>query len=339
MGVRTDIANRLKEGRQLARAKYKAENAGKEGYLRAGNSGLMSADHQVAGSCHRVAHLRQLDIEIDPPEDSTLIMFQVGMANEDIVYEDLMHTSAGGEIILREEEIPIRWETSNGTPVTGRPDMVLCAVETNVDEKHGVSHLPVPQIMLELKSVASVWTTRSVLIDQEPKLAHLTQAAHYMWKLGSISGRLIYKQYGIQHLPDFAIRFFPREGERGSEFVEYRDGKAVNVRPFELVYELAFNKQGLLRYRIEAFGSKKASKWVDTIVSTADIERFYEFVSRMGENKDLGPRPITVGPDGTDKSFSNCKYCPLNTICNGKDRKKQTYDQWLTSVVEFVTNR
>ena len=339
MAIRKDIANRLREGRAIARIKYKAEEVGKEGNLRAGNSGIMSSDNQVAGSCHRIAHLRQLGIEVDPPGEDTIIMFQVGTANETIVYNDLLQTSAGHEVILREEEIPIQWNTGNGTKVTGRPDMVLCAVTSEVDERSGISIQHVPELLLELKSVASVWTTRSVLIDREPKLPHLVQAAHYMWKLGNIEGRLIYKQYAIQAMPDFAHRYFPREGEAGSEYLEYNEkGQPRSVKPFELVYELQL-KNGVLRYRTEAVGSKKASKWNHTIVSTSDIERFYEFVSRMESDGELGPKPLTVSPDGTEKSYSNCKYCPLNSICSGAGSKKLTYSTWLQKVRELVDSQ
>lgn len=336
--IRINIGQRLAEGRQLLRAEYKQQDAAKLGVLRAGNSGIMSVDGEVAGSCHRVAHLRQLGLELDPPDDKSLIMFQVGTSNEDIVYEDLRQTKSAGEIILREEEVPIEWVTSNGTKVTGRPDMVICRQELR-DGSDG--EIPgtynVPLLCLELKSVASVWTTRTVLIEGEPKLAHLAQVAHYMWKLGT-PGRLVYKQYALQAMPDFAHRFFPRKGQPGSEYLEYgRDNKPKAVRPFEIVYELEFDADFRLRFRRE--GSE--ADWQTTIVSTADINRFYEYVSTMAGDSVLGQRPLTLGWDGEPKRYSNCGYCPLEATCDAVEKLDvgDQYVAWLSEARKLIASR
>ncbi len=332
--IRLDIGARLAVGRQMHRAEYVEKDKAKLGILRAGNSGIMSAAGNVAGSCHRVAHLRQLGIELDPPSPSSLIMFQVGTANEDIVFEDLKHTLAEGEVILREEEIPISWLTSNGTKVTGRPDMVICRKEQEIDEKRGAQERLVPVLGLELKSVASVWTTREVLVEGKPKLAHLCQAGHYMWKLG-VPFRLIYKQYSLQAMPDFAKKMMPRLGKPGSEHLDYNDkGEAKNIKPFEIIYELEYIG-GVLNHRREG-----TSQWTQTIVTHEDIERYYEFISRMTEDKTLGPVPVTVGAGGEEKKYSNCGYCPLNNLCNpGRGKPVPSYDQWLAEVRKFVATR
>lgn len=327
MSIRTDIGKRLAEGRQLARKKHVAAEVDKRGNLRAGNSGLMGETGDVAGSCHRKAHLRQLGIEIDPPDAQTLIMFQMGIANEEVVYQDLIHTAFGdGEKVLREEEIPIVWYTGNGTKVTGRPDLVICSPTVSVDERTGAQITYKPELGIELKSVASVWTTRQVLFDGAPKLAHLVQAGHYAWQL-NVPFRLIYKQYGIQAMPDFAHKFFPRKGEKGSEYMEFNEkGNPKSIRPFEIVYELQYTKDGVLQFRKEGVG-----KWRDTIVSIEDIKRFYEFVSRMRADKTLGPIPMTVDSSGKELSYSDCKYCPLQKLCNGKEAVKD-YTKWIRAV-------
>lgn len=336
--IRKDIGKRLAEGRQLERARHKAEDVKKLGTLRAGNSGVMDEDGNVAGSCHRIAYLRSVGIEVDPPDDSLLVMFQVGTANETIVYNDLIHTAAEGEVIKREEEIPTRWMTSNGTPVTGRPDMVLGHNVPTVSERSGVDGSQfIPELLLELKSVASVWTTRSVLFDQEPKLAHLIQACHYMWQLGNIDGRLIYKQYGLQAVPDFAQKFFPKEGDDNAEYLEYNSqGKVKAVRPFEIVYELRLIK-GTLEFRVEG-----NSSWIRTVITTDAIRRYYEFVSEMGSGKKLGPVPETIDHSGKEKSYSNCSYCPLSSICKEVKKEKSAtkqFDKWIEKVVDFTGSR
>jgi len=332
--IRLDIGSRLRDGRQLHRQEYVEKDKQKLGILRAGNSGIMSDSGNVAGSCHRVAHLRQLGIELDPPSPSSLIMFQVGTANEDIVYKDLLHTAAEDEVVLREEEIPISWMTSNGTQVTGRPDMVICRKEWTADEKHGAQEKIVPVLGLELKSIASVWTTREVLVEGQPKLAHLCQAGHYMWKLG-VPFRLIYKQYSIQAMPDFAKKMMPRQGKPGSEYLEYNPkGEPKSVKPFEIIYELEY-QSGTLCYRIEG-----TTNWTQTIVRHEDIERYYEFISQMEKTQNLGPTPVTVGSDGKEKAYSNCGYCVLNNLCNpGRGVKRLGYIEWLAQVRKFVADR
>lgn len=334
MTIRTDLGSRLRDGRQLARTKYKEEEKDKLGILRAGNSGVMTEDGDAAGSCLRVAHLRSLGIETEPPDDSRLIMFQLGTANEDVIYADLVHTKAEDEIILRETEIPISWVTSNGTKVTGRPDMVvLKKVGEELKPSHGIIFLANGEAAkavfgVEIKSIASVWTSREVLFDGTPKFEHLIQAGHYSWKLGC-PFKLMYKQYANQAVPQWANKFFPKKGEKNSEHIEYNDkGEIKAIQPFEIVYELQWNaKVSSLEYRRE---DRPNDRWVRSPISTADIERFYEFLSTMGSRKELGPRPMTIDAEGREKNFSKCNYCTLKPICDTQEKKG--YDAWLGSV-------
>lgn len=344
--IRTDIAARLREGRQLLRKEHLTSEAAKQGNLRAGNSGIMAEDGSIAGSCARLAHLRQLGIELEPPDDSLLIMFQVGNANEDLIDHDLKQTAVPGEVIRREEEIPIAWNTLNGTLVTGRPDVVLGSEVICADERGGGGIQFLPELVLELKSVASVWTTRSVLVDREPKLAHLIQAAHYMWKLGNIPGRLIYKQYSIQEIPaweetkdgvkkaGWGRRLFEKADADARKYIDMEKGR---IRPYEIVYDLVLAEDGSLRYKQE----EHDTTWTDTIVSVKDIERFYEFVSEMGPEKKLGPLPVTIGADGSSKRYTNCSYCPLNATCQAAKKVKGPgqYASWLDAVHKFLANK
>lgn len=316
--IRTNLSERLADGRKLARAGHLEKEVHKLGNLRAGNSGIMSENGDVAGACQRVAHLRQLGLEVDPPDDSTVIMFQMGTANEDVVYADLLHTSGDNEIVLREEEIPITWITSNGTKVTGRPDMVIC-------KKAEPGSDPIPVFGVEIKSIASVWTSRDIIGEQQPKLPHLVQAGHYSWKLG-VPFRLLYKQYVIQEVPSWAMKLFPKEGQLGSEHIDYAKGR---IRPFEVCYELEWAK-GFLRFRREGI----EQGWTKTLISEKDIERFYEFTSRMAETEELGPRPITMNAVGKEKNYSNCSYCPLSATCDQYEEKG--YKPWLRAVQKVL---
>lgn len=346
MTIRLDVSARLFEGRQIARTKYKVADAEKLGILRAGNSGIMNAEGEVAGSCHRVAHLRQLGIELDPPSDSTQIMFQLGVASEQQIYDDLVQTSAPNELVLRETEIPISWLTSNGTRVTGRPDLVICervpyvVTQAEADSMNGSGpeHMAAgavldgskPLLVLEAKSVASVWTSRSVLFEGKPKLGNLAQLGHYMWKL-DVPGRLMYKQYALQAMPDFAHKLFPKQDEPGSEYIDYNpQGKPKAVRPFEIVYEVEFGPSGALRFRREGLG-----EWTDTIIARADIERYYEYISTMASTGSLGPRPLTLDATGVKLSFSMCSYCPLDKLC----KTEKVYETWIESVKTTIAER
>lgn len=366
----SNLTERLKAGRQLLRAAHRAGDAAKLGNLRAGNSGIMSENGDVAGACHRVAHLRALGIELEEPTDSKLVMFQMGTANEDVVYHDLVQTSAPDEVILREEEIPISWLTSNGTKVTGRPDMVICKkgeivsydykgeslTYTQTGDAGSTTYKITPKWGVELKSVASVWTSRDIL-SRHPKMANLIQAAHYSWKLG-VPFRLMYKQYGIQEIPSWkgaggsagwTQKLFPRQGEPGSECIDYEKGR---IQPYELTFELSWSRSGALRYREEGTGERdpvtgdirQDGSWTTTLVRTADIERFYEAASRIGETGDLGKRPLTIDSQGKEKSYSNCSFCPLQKICDKVDkptkaRPKMDYANWLSEVRTLSTRQ
>jgi hypothetical protein len=324
-----NITKRLQQGRQLDREQHKQKEVLKVGTLRAGNTGMMSGTGDFAGACPRTVHLRQLGYELEVPDDSKMIMFQMGIANESVVFKDLMHTSGPEEVILQEEEIPISWLTSNGTKVTGRPDMVLCS------KKDGQT---IPFLGIEIKSIASVWTSREVLFEGQPKLPHLLQSAHYSWKLG-VPFRLVYKQYSNQAVPGWAGKLFPKQGEPHSQHISYNEkGDIKYIEPFEIAYELEWDSSSrkYLRYRREIGEGEKELDWTRTLISQQDVERFYEFVANMQETKVLGVRPMTIDAQGNEKNYSNCGYCPLKDTCDKHESKG--YDKWMAAVLKEMNS-
>ena len=108
-------------------------------------------------------------------------MFAAGNLNEDAWFEWLGLSSYEGKI-LREEEVPSLWYTSNGTKVTGRPDIVLCS-EAVVPEDVEASEVRQfiqnddkyyePLEGIELKLMCSFWTFRSVVLEGMPKFGHM----------------------------------------------------------------------------------------------------------------------------------------------------------------------
>jgi hypothetical protein len=351
-----NIQSRIDTARALSRLQHIDKEKQKKGNLRAGSTGIMTEEGEVAGACHRTSLLRSKGMEIDPPTWDKYIMFELGYANEDEVLKQLQTTLEEGEIILREEEIPIQWNTGNGTKVTGRPDLVICQWgqdQTGIpvswpeswkdDPKYKMyageaqGYLK-PVLGLELKSVHSLWVAREVLFKQEPKLNNLVQAAHYMWKL-NVPYKLFYKSYSQlgQGMAgnEWIVKQFPRPGEPGSEFVDYtiseKTGKysIKHIKQFEIIYDLEFDKSGRLRYRKEG----ETGRWTPTIVTRQDIEKYFEYVSTMETEKKLGPRPSSINAAGDKLNYAVCKYCPLQETCNTYEKKG--FDAWFSAVQDF----
>jgi hypothetical protein len=325
-----NLTERLKKATEIDRANYLVSAAKKQGYLRAGNSGIMSAEGDIAGGCHRVAHLRALGIELDPPDASRLLMFAGGFASEQRIYEELLSSLLPGEIILREDEIPIEWKTSNGTTVSGRPDIVICdapVVMESLDVLNPDSEVQEieiqkakPKFVIEAKSVNSVWVSRDVYFSGKPKLEQVIQASHYAWKLG-IPAKLMSRQCNQQVVPAFGL-FLPKPGEPLSESVEYNEkGKPKHVKPFEVIYDLDIDAKGWVRYRKEG-----TEEWNKTLVNTGDIERYFEFVSKMGQDKTLGPELMLLDVDGKQKNYKHSAYCEA---CRIAENVGNNYEDWL----------
>lgn len=228
------------EARLRTKEERGAGEAEKQGYLRAGSSGIVNSQGNVAGGCVRKAHVRSLGIETEEISEDKLLMFDLGFANEDVIAQKIRKALPDGYMLLREEEIPIQWSTTNGTQVSGRPDIVICEVSSkkgmtnlsiqgSVDVDQGLQSMvlpaAVPVLGLELKSVHSMWTARDVLFKQKPKLSNLIQAAHYMWKL-NVPYKLIYTSYsnlgqGMAGTGGWILKQLPRPGEKYSEYIEY----------------------------------------------------------------------------------------------------------------------
>lgn len=322
MTIELSILKRFDISRRRDREKHLAGDAEKLGNLRAGSTGALSPSGEFVGACPRKSLIRAEGIELEEPTTDKLIMFELGFANEDRMMEVLVNSLTENEVIKREEEIPIEWFTTAGTKVTGRPDIVICEqVEGQI----------VPKLVLELKSVHSMWTATKVLFGRKPSLNNLAQAAHYMWKLG-VPGKLIYKSYsqlgqgmGGQ---EWITKQLPKPGEPYSEYLDFsvqkRDPSKYNIKhikQFEQVYDLKFDSKGTLYFKLE---QEEDVSWTSTILSKQSLEAYFEFVSKMKATDALGPRPLTLQYDGSDASYSECAYCPLNSMCNSLEKRAVT---------------
>lgn len=354
MTTQFNISKMLLDARQKDRERRVEQNVGKEGNLRAGNSGIMSPTGLVAGHCIRKAHLRQLDIETETISEDKLLMFDLGFASEDIILTKLKSTLPDSHAVLSEEEIPTEWCTENGTRVSGRPDHVICRLE-----EEGTA----PILGLELKSVHSMWTARDVFFQRKPKLANMIQAAHYMWQL-NVPYKLIYSSYsalgqGMAGASSgWILKMLPKPGEPLSENVSYtyyrkvyssrvdreidqkcteeewkqtppreRSYSIKELKQMQMVYDLRINDKGHVEFKQE---HESQDKWTDTIIRIDDIRSYYEYASRMANEKLLGPRPEEIEADGSKAGFSACDYCTLRDTCDTTE--SLGYEKWLEAV-------
>ncbi len=311
----------LLRGQENLGKKSAAEEKTKVGTLRAGNAGILMSDGRYAGACPALTWLRFRGVSSDKgPDASRELMFEAGRVNED-AWDNALRASGYKGRILRETEVPISWTTSNGTKVTGRPDMVL-------EDENGMRELGI-----EHKLVSSMWTARSVLLNAAPKLANVVQAAHYSWKL-DVPFELWYTCRNIYETKaDFTLKAYPNLGAPLSEFFEYRytegnksiteeefhssirKGKKnvyavpAKYRPFVAGFRLQYDKRGRLWYTpIDRDGAQATL----SIVSQDGINGFYESVSTL---KAVPAEPATLKPTGKPESFQLSSFCSLGKLC------------------------
>lgn len=310
-GNNMDIKELLTSGSQKKMAKDDADDRAKAGTLRGGSGGWMSEDFKnCTGTCPRKAWARYKGYTLEDNTDK-LPMFQAGHLSEDGICEVLDYAWPDYK---REAEVPTVWAVTNGTTVTGRPDIVLC--------REGI-----PYHGLELKLVCSLWTALDILTA--PKVDHIIQAAHYSKQL-NIPYTIVYvNRTNWSLLSDFALKKIPKEGDIGSEIIEYKDykkeikkGKKItkvayrtgkDMKPFYRTYNLRWDEHG----QIEV--NTGGDTWVTTFITWDGIERYYNYISTMDERGHCGPVPTPVDIAGDSKSYKACAYCNLKEHGCGKE--------------------
>jgi hypothetical protein len=300
-------------GRKNIADKHDQEEAAKPAAYRVGSGGIYYEGTSV-GTCHRVALARFFGVE-QPISDDKHLMFSLGLANEDLTVLDLEAANDGTYKILREEECPISWTTDKGTPVTGRPDIVISQNDKLIAG-------------LELKSVSSLWTARDVCAQRKPKLPHLIQAGHYMSRLNIPFELLYISRVNFAIVGDWVKSFFSKNLNKSIELND--KGEPKNVNPFDAHFELQFNTNSgdVLCYR--SLESKLSEGFTPTIVTKENIDNYFAFLDYLREQKDLGPRPMTVEADGTPcKGWNNCSYCEFKPMC---DKSERNYDRWFEDI-------
>jgi len=323
-----NIQQLVQAGRHKLIRQAKEAEAGKRGTLRAGNTGLLLEDGRVTGKCHNLTLLRFLGIDLEENDYSKELMFEAGRTNEDAFLSALKESWSGP--ILREEEAQVRWKTKNGIEVTGRPDVVPAKI-TPISMNGQMTFQVVPQHVVELKLVSSVWTALKVM-QGTPKLSHVIQATHYGWQL-SVEATLFYTNRTNFAIPSWANKQVNLQNPLVDGKVSLNEKQEIKaVLPFEQAYELTRDEEGYTWVApITSEGVSLEKK--KTIVSTKAIQSYYELISTQLETNSLGPVPANLDVFGEKENYSMAQYCPAGSkCCMFKKEREGKLKEWIEEV-------
>jgi hypothetical protein len=305
--------------------KDRAAEALTVGALRAGNSGVVVVDKQgndkVHGGCHRMALLRMLGLSI-PAEAYTHMIFEEGNLNEIQKVKRMINAPSLANYVIKhgDEGVTTKWHTSNGTAVTGRPDVVIQDTQGNY------------VWLFELKKKLTSGGVLNVIEDKKPDSSHLCQAAHYSWQLGFIPTTLMYS-WPILKAPIAKKEFI--HSREALQFVQlpppYQKGTELTILPGDWYYHLSWDG-GVLHYQCKGISAP-----IPTNITVETIKDFYEVTSAMSVHKNLGPRPTSshVGV-GVKAGYPPCSYCNLKEVC---DKTEHDYEQWVDEVKLLAATR
>lgn len=294
-----------------------------KGMLRGGNSGYL-VNGEVRGNCAREAVMRYFGVDKSFPI-SRSIMFGAGELMEDLLMDKFK--LATDLKVLTQDECSIEWDC-NGTPVKCSPDIVFA-------DESGT-----PQQGIEVKMISSIWTLRDVapfsFIPGKPKAPHLAQAGHYMRKLGEMHGEDFIPWSIVYICPvDFHAHTKDlRESKSQSEFLKRQDyGKreVFKVESSITVYELTFDSQGTLMYRLESDG-RAQDTFKPTDITVYGIEDYYKLIDDCIKTKRLPPRMVN-----TDCNGKKLKWSRYDPKYNDYAQLHDLYDNGTISFDEFIT--
>lgn len=308
---------------EVQEAKRAEEEKKKLGKWRAGNTGCYISEAEYVGGCQRLAMLRFTGDELKNIPNTRRLMFEMGLSNEDTwaaAFRD------AGEVVKTEEDIPISWQALD-KEVSGRPDVGILKGESVYR-------------LYEMKSVSSLWTAKSVLLEGQPKTAHLAQAAHYFWQLGCPEGELLYTSR-----VDFAIgrnytNFFApilRKRDELQEYFDVQDGEVKKMFPFFVSYILEWTAEGKLCYTQQLMDGWTGEK-VETEITRDGLKAFYETLTSAEAENRLPARPSKLNADGSPARYRDCDYCDLKPVCDKADKAKTAWDlqEWKMSAKKWA---
>lgn len=309
----------LQKGFAEKQENRKRENeANPGGDWRGGNSGCITEDGLIIGASPRDAVLRHLGIEIPPTLDDDLI-FEAGFKNEEHWTELLTWANVPHK---QEEEIPVKWALPNGETITGRPDIVVGARNTDAT-RPGVF---VPEFGVELKLISSngKMMRHSHFGEANPIPYMVCQSAHYSSQMG-LPWVLAYTSRA--HYTAFywgAAKW--KFNQNGTEphrscIVDQKKGTVVNVKPFISMYTLTWEGDNLLMDGNE------------TIITASGIERFYQYCSDCVRDKVIPTHGdnIDIWGKKEPKQSPHVMYDDF-----AEANTEAGFDQWVTECKDIV---
>jgi len=321
------------------------------GILRGGNTGIYAPGERPS-HCLRKSALRTF-FGIEPEvEEAKRLVFDNGLNSEQKLVEDWALTLERGQRILTQQEAGTLWKTSNGTAVSGSPDIVV------------VDALSKPLYLVEAKNMNSVFKAGKIL-KEIPAVEALAQAVHYAYILGKIPGHLIYSSHTQFHNIDKMLWFFsevlkkarfrhlfdwgdrpiwdkpksPNRVEIGREeypksLLGFRMGFSFRWAQVEGEWIVQLKFGGLLPDG--GHPDNLPGQWVNTIVTWPLILGYYEHLSKAKSDPNWwAPPPIDLHIDGSTGSFDVCDgYCEYGPICKKLNKNKAANIQMMVKAIE-----
>lgn len=299
-----DFESVLLQGeKNLEDAKQKDEES-KRDNLRGGNSGCIDIKTGDIYGCHRSAIARALGLQ-ETIDQHTQLFFDAGNGIEEILRPKV---EAGWEGITKcEEEIPVRWKTSEGHQVTGRPDFVLLnesKCEDGPDRGTVKFTSSKPKLGVELKTIVSYNGMKRTYFDHKPDAKHVIQSAHYMWQ-HDCPWVLTYVSPARYMASLFDFKKMPKEAK-------------MKINPFRAHFYLTF-KDGVLYYK---FGGKET----ETIVTPEGIDQYYNLIKECIDTKQLAFHPVSAYITGEEMPYRHEDYC---TYCKAAEEANNDWDTWV----------
>ncbi len=122
------------------------------------------------------------------------------------------------------------------------------------------------------------------------------------------------------------------KGREQKKTVSEYESEIKAVLPFRQGFAVEWDADGHLEYA-EILPDGTRGEWVETIITIARIERFYNFVAELGEMNQVPAPPLNLEADGQKGSFNLADYCNLGKLCC-KYQKGSDLTQWKQEVEE-----
>lgn len=301
------VKDLLEKGRQILEEESDKRRSQPVPTYHVSSGGLfLEKEQTTTGNCHRTALIKMAEIKQQFTRYKK-IMFEGGKANEE-AWMSVLKKSWEGKI-KREEEIPVKSTTVNGTPIVGNPDIVLC----DATDK--------PILGLELKCASSYYTVKNVYFERQPSLVHLVQALHYSTVL-NVPFELWYTSRVDFHIPYMDIKTNTIPSSDPAYELNPK-GQPKKVYSIEIGY--ALGKSG----RMLTYADSETNKVQTSIVSVEGMTKFFDYCDFLKQEKNLGPRPINLDCNGKKMGYSKCDYCEYKEVC---DKYEDSYDEWFEGV-------